>query len=152
MRLPPATDVDNLTNLQPLPSQKAFNKPLASNDDLDALVKDLDPKPTVTFDLNNEDKSQEEDDDDVIVEHSHLSQEVLPPDYPFTFLYLSSEESSFEASELDKLTLSDSWSLPEDPRKQGVSPTSLSPPTRFSTAAVERDSNGWLQVNKNLTT
>ena len=125
MRLPPATDVDDLSNLQPLPSQKTFNKPLTSNDDLGALVKDLDPKPTVTLDLNEEDKGHQEDDDDddddVIVEHS----QVLPPDCPFTFLYLSSEDSSFEASELDELVLSDSLLLPEDSRKQGVSNTLL---------------------------
>ena len=56
MKLPPVADVDVLANLLPLPSQRTFDKPLASNDALDAPVKDLDPKPTVTFDLNDEDQ------------------------------------------------------------------------------------------------
>ena len=101
-RLPPATDVGTLLDLQPLPSRKTFDQPLASNDDLDAPVKDLDPKPSVTFDLDKEDQGhQEEDDEDVIVELSHLDQEILPPDCPFAFLCLSSQDASIEANELD---------------------------------------------------
>ena len=76
-----------LLHLQPLPSKKTFDQPLASNDDLDATVKDLDPKPSVTFELDKEEQGrQEEDDDDVLVELSHLNQEILPPDCPFAFL------------------------------------------------------------------
>ena len=70
-RLPPATDVDTLLDLQPLPSKKTFSQPLASNDDLDAKPKDLDPKPSVTFDLDKDDEEHEDDkDDDVLVELS----------------------------------------------------------------------------------
>ena len=120
-RLPPATDVDTLLDLQPLPSKKTFNRPLASNDDLDAKPKDLDPKPSVTFDLDKDDEEHEDDkDDDVLVELSHIQEETLPPDCPFSFLYLSSQDASLEANELDELTLSDSLPLPDDVRKQGT--------------------------------
>ena len=55
----------------------------------------------------------------MILSQSRLSQEILPDECPFSFLYLSSEDASRPPTELDDLNSSNS--LPDDLRKQGVS-------------------------------
>ena len=83
---------------------KIFDKPLSDpirdktlNDD----ILDLDP-----------------DDDDVILETSFCKPDALPPECPFSFLYLSSEDSSRDEA-LDDL--SELNSLPDVSKKQGAS-------------------------------
>ena len=57
-------------------------------------------------------------DDDVILETSFCQPDALPPECPFSFLYLSSEDSSRDEALND---LNDLNSLPDPSKKQGTS-------------------------------
>ena len=60
---------------------------------------------------------EDDEEDDVLVELTNHAQGVLPMEYPFTFLCLSSEDSR-DSSELADIATTDS--IPEEFRKQGT--------------------------------
>ena len=89
----------NPLDLDPLP----VNRPLHHHDSTDDRSKDSSTYPTLPDDNRrdkddiNNDNLNDEDDDDVIVEYSLAdAHSSLPADCPFTFLYLSSEDSTRE--------------------------------------------------------
>ena len=90
VRLLPEINLDELAGLQPLPAKRIFDKSLATDPALPAETKDLDADNPATDD----DDDDHDDDDDVTLVQSHLSQEVLPTECPFSFPYLSSEDAS----------------------------------------------------------
>ena len=108
VKLPPAINVDELEAPKPLPTKKKFDHPLAPGDDLHDEPKDLDP------DIPDDN----DEDDDVILEQVHHASGALPANCTFSYLFLSSEDSSLPSTELEDLTSSNS--LPPDLRKQGV--------------------------------
>ena len=100
MKLPPGINFDNLVPPDPRPdAKKIFDKPLTTEDDKKRIeagddIRDLDP---------DEDDDDDDDDDDVILETSFCQPDALPHDCPFSFLYLSSENSTRDEA-LDDLT------------------------------------------------
>ena len=87
----------NPSDLDPLP----VDRPLYNHDSNDDRAKESSTHPTLPDDNRwdkgdmNNDNLNDEDDDDVIVEHSFVDAHAsLLADCPFTFLYLSSEDST----------------------------------------------------------
>ena len=142
-RLPPAVNIDDLGGPSPLPS--SFDKPLHDKNLEDQLREnplDLDPLPLDSThpthrhdsdndrsrgstdlsptDDNQQGRDEDDFDDDALVEYSLSdAQSSLPADCPFTFLYLSSEDSSRDEP-LDELN--DNISLPNtSSTRQGTS-------------------------------
>ena len=159
---PPLPQPSTDHNSDPLP-RRAFDIPMASDPtsthpptDLDAdplpdqpldnpTTSDQTLHPTTDLDVDPLPHDLEDDkDDDVLVELSHHAHGVLPEECPFTFLCLSSEDSSKDPSELDDLTTSDA--LPEDSRKQGVSHIPVTATQVLSSTGNER--RKWIAAAK----
>ena len=107
VKLPPGINIDELT-ADPPPQPvvpKVFDKPLDKNND---EPRDLDPEP---------EHDDDDADSDVLVEELCASlMDDFPPDCPFTFLYLSSEDKNGKGEE----ELMQDELLEEEGRKQGV--------------------------------
>ena len=112
----------NPLDLDPLP----VDQPLHNHDSNDDRSKDSSTHPTLPDDNRrdkndiNNDNLNDEDDDDVIVEYSLAdAHSSLPADCPFTFLYLSSEDSTRDDPSHD---IGPDDSLPDAPStRQGTS-------------------------------
>ena len=116
----------NPLDLDPVP----VNQPLHTHDSTDDRSRDSSTHPTLPDDNRrdkddiNNDNLNDEDDDDVIVEYSLAdAHSSLPADCPFTFLYLSSEDSTCDDPSHD--TEHDD-SLPDAPStRQGTTHVSV---------------------------
>ena len=104
--------MDDLTPPEAAPKKdaaKIFDKPLSEG------VRDKKPQDDI-MDLDPD--NDNDTDDDVLLETSFCQPDALPPECPFSFLYLSSEDSSRDEA-LDDLN--DLNSLPDVSKKQGTS-------------------------------
>ena len=116
----------NPLDLDPLP----VDRPLHHHDSTDDRSKDSSTHPTLPDDNRrdkddiNNDNLNDEDDDDVIVEYSLAdAHSSLPADCPFTFLYLSSEDSTRDDPSHDT---EHDLSLPDAPStRQGTTHVSV---------------------------
>ena len=110
VRLPPGTNVDDIAPQEPSPPiiKKKFDRPLADHDHSQAEPPRIEP-----IDLDEGDLMV----DDAALYSSLSEPDALPPDCPFSFLYLSSEDSIREDNldDLEQLN-----SLPDGTRKQGT--------------------------------
>ena len=111
VRLPPGVNLDDLVGLDPQPQPIAFKTPFKRDDHDEQLTSD---KP---IDLDATDPIDLDAEDELNAEISLTCPDALPEESPFTFLYLSSEDSLRDDA-LEDLTLSDP-SL-DDLKKQGV--------------------------------
>ena len=128
----PSTD----HNSDPLP-KRALDIPMASDPTSTHPTTDLDADPLPDHSLHHPTTSdqtsphttdrnsdplphelEDDEDDDVLVELTNHAQGVLPMECPFTFLCLSSEDSSRDSSEVADITTTDS--IPEEFTKQGT--------------------------------
>ena len=130
----------NPLDLDPLP----VDRPLYSHDSNDDRSKESSTHQTLTDDNRrekddmNNDHLNDEDDDDNIVDHSLVDARAsLLADCPFTFLYLSSEDSTRDDA---SLCIDHDVSLPDfSPTRQG---------TTHTAGDVRRK---WMQVRPNST-
>ena len=132
----PAPQASTDRHFDPLP-RKAFDIPMASDPTSTHPTTDLDADPLPDHSLHHPTSSdqtsphttdhnsdplphglQDDEDDDVLVELTNHAQEALPMECPFTFLSLSSEDSSRDSNELADITTTDS--IPEEFGKQGT--------------------------------
>ena len=111
VRLPPGVNLDDLVGLDPQPQPLAFKTPLKRDDCDEHFTSD---KP---IDLDATDPIDLDAEDELNAEISLICPDALPEESPFTFLYLSSEDSLRDDA-LEDLTSSDP-SL-DDLKKQGV--------------------------------
>ena len=162
-KLPPAVNIDELAGPDPLPS--SFDKPLRDpyfDDKLSKDPRDHDPLPSDSppqlhdndahndksddfakdqerNDRHEDTKNDDSDDDDVILEF-FLSEvhSSLPAECPFTFLYLSSEDSTKDDTVDEDVQ---DCSLPTAPStKQGTSHTPFLPWPFFPKSLTRRRS------------
>ena len=111
VRLPPGVNLDDLVGLDPQPQPLAFKTPLKRDDSDDHFTSD---KP---IDLDATDPIDLDAEDELNAEISLTCPDALLEESPFTFLYLSSEDS-LQDEALEDLSSSDP-SL-DDLKKQGV--------------------------------
>ena len=108
VRLPPGMRIDDIVPQEPLPPiiKKKFDRPLADHDHSQD-----EPPRTEPIDLDEDDALV----DDAALYSSLIEPDALPSDCPFSFLYLSSEDSIMDDN-LDDLEHLNS--LPDGPRRQ----------------------------------
>ena len=111
VKLPPGVNLDELVGLDPQPQPLAFKTPFKRDDSDDHFASD---KP---IDLDATDPIDLDAEDELNAEISLICPDALPEESPFTFLYLSSQDSLQDDS-LEELASTDP-SL-EDLKKQGV--------------------------------
>ena len=171
-KLPPAVNIDELAGPDPLPS--SFDKPLRDpyfDDKLSKDPLDLDPLPSDsppqlhdndahndksddfakdqersrTYNDRQEEENDDSDDDDVLLEFS-LSEvySSLPDECPFTFLYLSSEDSTKDDAVDEDVQ---DCSLPNAPStKQGTSHVPFTAEEVLRSNGQER--KGWIDAGR----
>ena len=127
MRLPPGVNIDDATPPEALPPivKKKFGRPLTDHDhsqDAPPKIEPIDLEEEEVKDAPPRIEPIDFDADDPLVADAVLyssfdEPDALPPDCPFTFLYLSSQDS-IKDDNLDDLEQLNS--LPDGSRKQGT--------------------------------